>query len=291
MFRGLKDIVITKSMWLTSSKQLSRFVGTIADLKLPKFLLATAIRLYVKAYKVDMGSFETPENGFATFNEFFTRLLKKGARTVNQEPDVVVSPCDGRVVTVGRIENGMLLQAKGKYYSLDSLLGDERLAMSLEGGTFLTVYLSPRDYHRVHFPCDCEVTRLIYRTGKLFTVSPQAIDRVENLFPTNERLTTVMNTPFGTMALCMIGASCVGRITTSYAPISTERLATDSELTFNPPIPKKKGEELGTFFLGSTVVLALGSDYLELLCPPEGSPITMGSPIFRMRPQSIFSPN
>jgi len=282
MFRRVKNLISRELIYLTSTKRLSRFVGTLADLKLPKPVLAKAIDLYIKAYKVDIASFEIPKNGFVTFNDFFTRVIKNGARSVNQEPDVVVAPCDGKIVTMGRIEKGLVLQAKGKYYSLGALLGDHSLGQSLEGGYFITIYLSPKDYHRVHFPCDCEVRRLIYRPGRLFTVSQKAVEMIENLFPTNERLTTVMETAFGTVVLCMVGASCVGRIRTSYAPISTETLRGESDLTFNPAISKKKGEELGVFLLGSTVVLAVGSSTLDLLCPSEGSPVMMGSPVFRM---------
>jgi phosphatidylserine decarboxylase len=283
MFRGFKNLISKKVIYLTSSKRLSRFVGTIADLKPPKFVTKTAIRVYARAFKVDMNAFEEPEGGFVTFNDFFTRPLKQGIRSVARGSDIVVAPCDGKVITVGRIEKGMLLQAKGKCYSFASLLGDASLAGSLEGGQFITIYLSPSDYHRVHFPCDCQVSRLIYRPGRLFTVCPRAVEMIENLFPSNERLTTVMDTAFGTMVLCMIGASCVGRIRTSYTPISTETLRAESDLTFNPPISRKKGDELGTFLIGSTVVLAAGSSNLDLLSPSEGSPITMGIPVFRMR--------
>lgn len=151
----------------------------------------------------------------------------------------------------------MVLQAKGRPYELCELLSDAALCRELEDGPFVTIYLSPRDYHRVHFPCDGEVIGCRYTPGRLYTVAPRATEVVPRLFAQNERITTLLRTPFGKVAVVMVGATGVGRISLAYGDLRSNvgRRAECREM--DEPVSCRKGDELGAFHLGSTVVLVL----------------------------------
>jgi len=240
-----------------SGKWPSRGVGLLADVALPRPVLDGAIRSYRAAFGISLDETEVPAGGFRTFDDFFTRRLKPGARPVDPSPDAVTSPADGLIQALGRVERGTVLQAKGRMYELRDLLGDAALCDSFEGGPFVTVYLSPRDYHRVHFPFDASVSGCRYSPGRLYTVAPRAARLVPRLFPQNERITTVVRTPFGRAAVVMVGAAGVGRISVAYGDLRTNvgRCAECREL--DPAPTFGKGDELGVFHLGSTVVLVL----------------------------------
>ncbi|MBM4394747.1 MAG: phosphatidylserine decarboxylase [Deltaproteobacteria bacterium] len=235
----------------------SRGIGRFADLPLPRPVLDAMVASYCRVCGISLGEAEVPAGGFPTFDAFFTRRLKPGARVVDASADVIASPSDGRVQSVGRVERGMVVQAKGRDYELCDLLGDRELALGLEGGPFLTIYLSPRDYHRVHFPCDGEVAGSRYSPGRLYTVAPRATRVVPRLFAQNERITTIAGTAFGQVALVMVGATGVGRISVSYCDLRTNVGRRSECRDISPPVPFRKGDELGTFHLGSTVVLVL----------------------------------
>lgn len=260
----------------------SRAMGRLADARLPKPVLDRLIATYARAYRVDLSEAVPPDGGWRTFDQFFTRELRPGARPLDPSPSVLSSPCDGRVQSSGVIQSGTLLQAKGRAYSLGELLGDDALAPRFEGGRYVTIYLSPRDYHRVHHPFDGVVTGWRHVPGVLYTVAPRATAVVDRLFARNERLSTLLRGAQGDAALVMVGATGVGRITVSYCEACTNRGRPCGDGSFDPPLPVRKGDELGRFHLGSTVVLVLAPGAWVDLVPEPGTPVRLGQTLYRL---------
>lgn len=266
---------------ISSGNRTSRILGWLALKRLPRAVLNSAIRSYCHAFRVELNEVEVPRDGFRTFDEFFTRKLLPGARIVDPSPDMLVSPCDGVVQSVGQVSNGMLFQAKGREYPLEELVGDADVARRLERGKYITIYLSPRDYHRVHFPCDSDVVACRYIPGRLFTVAPRAAGVIERLFVKNERISTYLMTPFGEAVLVMVGASGVGRITLSYGGYESNVGLKGGATYFSPPVRCKKGDEFGMFHIGSTVILIIEPPGGEFLVT-EGNVVRMGQAIIRI---------
>ena len=260
----------------------SRLMGWKASLRRPRFLLRALIRVYVAIFRIDMGQFETPEHGFATFNEFFTRPLRPGVRPIAKGAEEVASPVDGRVSISGPIEAGRLIQAKGKDYTVEELLGGDPAWKEYDGGCFVTIYLSPRDYHRIHTPLACKVIRFAYLPGELWTVSPAGVRGVPRLFSRNERVVSFLDTAWGEVALVAVGATIVGSVKVVYHPVTTNRPgALPLRETLAKPHALGKGEELGRFELGSTVILLFrpGQVNLEDLLPDQS--LVLGQVIAR----------
>ncbi len=258
----------------------SRLMGWFANVPWPRVLLRAVIGVYTRAYRIEMADFQVPAGGFVTFNEFFTRRLRPGARPIDPDSAAIVSPVDGAVVESGRIGEGRLLQAKGRTFSLQALLGDEPGWQSYEGGGFLTLYLSPRDYHRIHAPCAGEVLRFRYLPGELWTVSPAGVRGVPDLFSRNERLITFMRTAWGEVAVVKVGATVVGKIRVVYDEIeSNRRGAAVQASTLQTPLPLDKGAELGRFELGSTVILLLPPGMAQLRDFAPGDAVRMGQTV------------
>ena len=230
---------------------LSRCTGFLAELRQPIWLKNWAIGLFVRHFGVDMNEAEEPDHErYANFNEFFTRPLKEGVRPIADAD--IVCPADGAISQLGDIREGLCFQAKGKYFSTEELLaGDEARAARFAGGRFATIYLSPRDYHRVHMPV------------KLFSVNGTTADNVDRLFARNERLVCYFETERGPMAMVLVGAMIVAGIETVWsgqvAPPPKHPLVTDYR---EPPAPVEldKGQEMGRFKLGSTVILLFPKD-------------------------------
>lgn len=241
------------------------------------------IALFARVYRIrwDEAALEKPSD-YASFNAFFTRALKPDVRPVVSEAQALCLPADGRVNQAGHIAQGRLLQAKGHEYSLLALLGgNAELAAQFDGGCFVTTYLSPRDYHQVHMPCDATLRRTIYVPGDLFSVSPLLAEHVPGLFARNERLIALFDTPFGPMAQILIGATITGSISTRWAGVLPRRRVVDIvdyPATDTPnAIRFAKGEAMGAFLLGSTVVNLFAPQAVTL--SPElvaGAPTTMG---------------
>lgn len=216
------------------------------------------IRWFVRHYQVDLSLAERRDaSEYVHFNDFFTRALHADARSVTNTEPSVVSPVDGTVSAMGRITRGQLLQVKGKHYGVSELLSDSALAAKFEGGTFITLYLSPRDYHRIHMPCAGKLLRMIHVPGRRFAVNRASVAGVPRLFARNERLVNLFETRHGPMALVMVGALCVGSLHTTWAgtlPPANRR----NELDYNYAhldINFRRGEEMGRFDMGSTVIL------------------------------------
>jgi phosphatidylserine decarboxylase len=219
------------------------------------------IRFVASRYGIDMNeAAESDPRTYASFNAFFTRALKPDARPVAPETDALVSPVDASVSQVGRIERGRLLQAKGHDFALDDLLGGDRaLAANFANGSFATLYLSPRDYHRVHMPIEGRLTRMDFIPGKLFSVSDATAQLVPGLFARNERVVTLFDTPAGPVAMVLVGAIFVGSIETIWAGEVREARGTPVRWVYpKGEAPElAKGDEMGRFNMGSTVILIL----------------------------------
>jgi phosphatidylserine decarboxylase len=272
--------------YLTPQHLLSRLVGKIADCRV-SWVKNTFIQYFARHFGVDMTEAEQPDpRQYPTFNHFFTRALREGARTVCPA-DEIACPADGAISQLGKIRSGRILQAKGRSYSTHELLGgDPALAEQFEDGCFATIYLSPRDYHRVHMPCDGDLRSTVYIPGDLFSVNQTTVGRVPRLFARNERLVSVFDTPAGPVASVMVGAMIVAGIETVWsgqeAP-QTRRIVTRN---FNQPVPAiklQRGAEMGRFKLGSTVILLFARDTIEWHAElGEGSVVRMGQALAKV---------
>lgn len=214
------------------------------------------LRGFLKLYRIDMNeAAQSDPYRFRTFNEFFTRALKDGARPIAAEPDAIASPADGVVSEAGIIEHGRLLQAKGRSYSLAELLAAQPWAGRFEGGSFATIYLAPFNYHRVHMPLRGQLEDTVYVPGRLFSVNAATARHVPGLFARNERVLTLFDTAFGRCAVVLVGALNVGSMSTVWAGDITpaaRRVVTRLPVA---PLTLEKGAELGRFNMGSTVIL------------------------------------
>jgi phosphatidylserine decarboxylase len=225
------------------------------------------IRFVVRRYRVDLQEAMDPEpTRYPSFNAFFTRALKPEVRPVDGEESALVSPADGSVSQAGRIEQGRLLQAKGHDYALEELLGGDRvLAERFAEGSFATIYLSPRDYHRVHMPLAGRLSRMDFVPGELFSVSDATAQLVPRLFARNERVITLFETAVGPVAVILVGAIFVGSIETVWSGEVRERRGTPVRWVYPadeaPELPK--GVEMGRFNMGSTVILVLPKDVVQ----------------------------
>ena len=225
------------------------------------FLVKHAISAFIKHFKVDMrdAQFEDIQH-YQTFNKFFTRELKKDARPIDQNPNNIACPCDGAISMLGPIKNDTLIQAKNKYFSItDFLTPESNYIEQFIDGYFCTIYLSPRDYHRVHIPCDARLEEMIYVPGRLFSVAPYAPKTINKLFARNERVIPIFSVNKGYMAVAMVGAVNVAAIEMSWSGLITPPHRSSPKhydyTNRQNPIELHKGDHMGTFNMGSTVVL------------------------------------
>lgn len=225
-----------------------------------------AIRSFISHYQVNMQeAAQQDPNAYKTFNAFFTRKLAQSARNINQGDQVVVSPVDAAVAAIGEVRHGVLFQAKGKYYSLASLLADDHdLAEYFYDGLYLTAYLSPRDYHRVHMPYAGRLVKMTYVPGKLYSVNNQSAAAINNIFARNERVIFEFESDLGPFVMIMVGATIVGSVVTPWHGAVTYKPRQEHTWSYQKePIDLAKGDELGCFQLGSTVILLFKHDSLH----------------------------
>jgi len=254
----MDDRAFIAALRLLPKNALSRLAGAATRWNAPAPLRLAAMRAFARRYGVDLAECDDLR-AFRTFGEFFARPLRGGLRPVAPGERVVVSPVDGAVSECGVAAGGTLVQAKGIAYGVEALLGgDAAVARRLEGGAYATLYLSPRDYHRIHFPLGGAVTGWRYVPGRLWPVNPASVRTVPGLFTVNERLVTLTETPVGACAVVAVGATVVGRVHAFYdaaVPVTNGRGARASARDYRAPIPVAKGGELGAFEMGSTVIL------------------------------------
>ncbi len=241
---------------------LSRVVLAATRLRRPRALKDFAIRSFVRHMNVDFAeAAETTPEAYGCFNDFFTRALRPDARPIDGDPGTIVCPIDGGVSQAGEIETDHIFQAKGRSYSLLELVGgnDKRAAL-FRDGSFANLYLSPRDYHRIHMPCDGKLLETVYIPGRLFPVAPHSVRTVPRLFARNERLVAIFETAYGPMAVILVGALFVGCIETVWQGVVTpphgDRIRIDDRR--NESVRLERGDELGRFNMGSTVILLFG---------------------------------
>jgi phosphatidylserine decarboxylase len=215
------------------------------------------IKWFVKRYQVNLNEAANPDPAsYATFNEFFTRPLKKGARPLARAD--LICPVDGAISQFGAMQKDQIFQAKGHHYSSTALVGgDAALAARFDHGSFATLYLSPKDYHRIHMPCDGRLTRMIYVPGDLFSVNPTTARGVPGLFARNERVVCVFESANGPFVLVLVGATIVGSMATVWhGVVNPTRTGVVREWVYNEqPVLLAQGQEMGRFLLGSTVVM------------------------------------
>jgi phosphatidylserine decarboxylase len=224
---------------------------------LPSALRRIAYRAFARAVGANLSEAELDLHEYPSLGDFFARKLRDGARRIDPAPDAIISPCDGAIAAGGIATDGTLVQAKGRNYRLDELVPDATFARSLVGGSYLTIYLSPRDYHRVHTPVAGRLVSYDYVPGTLWPVNRWATNRREGLLARNERVIIRVNADgIGDVAVVMVGAAGVGNIALAGAPESaTFRRLRERQTIELAPKPLAKGDELGAFRLGSTVVL------------------------------------
>lgn len=247
------------------------------------------IKVFAKKYNVDMSEAKKENfSDYESFNQFFIRELKDDARKINENPTALCLPADGRVSQIGHIDDERLLQAKGHFFSLSDLLaGDEELVNTFKNGEFATIYLSPRDYHRVHMPCDATLRKMIYVPGDLFSVNPFLAEHVPNLFARNERVICVFDTAFGPMVQILVGATITASISTVWAGvINPPRTGEVKVWTYqgDNAIKLTKGQEMGAFQLGSTVINLFPANSVTLAEHLEVDvPVRMGEILATMK--------
>ena len=252
-------------------KLLTVLMGKLAGARLGGFTHAL-IRRFVAKYKVDMAEAADPRiESYATFNDFFTRPLREGARPISPAP--FVCPVDAAISQFGPIEHDQLFQAKGHSYSTRALVGgDQVLAHRFDHGHFATLYLAPRDYHRIHMPCEGRLKRMIYIPGDLFSVNPLTARHVPGLFARNERVVCEFECAHGPMVMVLVGATIVGSMATVWhGLVNPPRTREPREWRYDgQDIVLAKGAEMGRFLLGSTVILLFPQNVLTFT--PDWAP-------------------
>ncbi len=269
---------------LLPRNSLSRFVGSLSDLPLPDAVRGFVYGTFANLVGAQVEEAEYPLEHYGSLNDFFTRRLREGLRPIDNAPRTLVSPVDAKLSQFGRITDGKLVQTKGRYYSLRDLVASEQEAKAFEDGYFMTLYLSPKDYHRVHFAAEGMVRGFAYHPGHLFPVNAPSVNSVDSLFAINERVcvymdagaeevapenqgraSTYADTP---LAEILVGATCVGRMTLAFDDLCTNKVDTPSQRVHYAEGRKvERGDELGAFNLGSTVILLIGKDKFV---PAEG---------------------
>nr|WP_297399689.1 archaetidylserine decarboxylase [uncultured Marinobacter sp.] len=249
------------SQYVTPQLALSRLAGQLADNERTPTLKNRVIRWFIGRYGVDMSeAVESDPTAYPSFNAFFTRALKPGLRPIAEGEKTLVSPVDGAISQLGQVSGDRVFQAKGQSFSLTELLGgDSQRAAVFAEGEFSTIYLAPRDYHRIHMPMAGVLREMVYVPGKLFSVNPVTAENVPNLFARNERVACLFDTDAGPMAMVLVGAMIVGSVETTWggvvAPGTGQVTATRYE--GEQALEFAKGQEMGRFRLGSTVILVM----------------------------------
>ena len=252
----MSDRLAVLPQYLMPKRALTTLAGTLASAQLGG-LTTLAIRRFVARYRVNMAEAANPDiASYASFNDFFTRALAPGMRPLAAAD--LICPVDGTISQFGSVEKDQIFQAKGHHYSTTALVGgDTELAARFEHGHFATLYLSPRDYHRIHMPCAGRLTRMVHVPGDLFSVNPTTARGVPGLFARNERVVCVFESDHGPFVLVLVGATIVGSMATAWhGQVNPPRTGTLRQWDYAPgQVELQQGEEMGRFLLGSTVVM------------------------------------
>lgn len=291
----LRSRAAAQLMHLLPRGRITRALGRFTEARIPTPVLKPVLALYSRAYDVALDEAVVPAGGFRSFNEFFTRQLRAGIHRIDPDPTTVVSPADGRLDDAGAVDAGRRFTVKGQSYDAATLLDDPDAARAYEGGHYFIVYLSPRDYHRVHSPVAGRVTSVRHVPGDLFPVNAMGVRTVPGLFARNERVVVHVETELGPAAVVFVGAFVVGKITlTIDAPPRPDLGGAASRRDFpagaQPVL--SRGEELGAFQLGSTVVVLLGpaaQGRWESAMSVDAAPVRVGEAVARAVPSTEAS--
>lgn len=278
----MNDALIISALSVVPKNRVSGWMGAAARTRLPRPLLRGALRWYVWKYGVNLEEAARPLDQYTSLVDFFTRELKDGVRPVDTDPTSVVSPADGKVYACGVVTDDRIPQSDNQHFSARELLAGRQ---DCEGWSYIVIYLSPRDYHRVHTPLGGRVTRFQYAPGALWPVFPAATRKIPFLFSRNERLTALVDTAVGEVALVMVGAFGVGRMRVVFDPMATNCGAREVvERPLTPPAELARGEEIGRFEMGSTVVLLFPPGRVQWTVAP-GQPVRVGERIAQPMPR------
>ncbi|WP_028669323.1 archaetidylserine decarboxylase [Saccharospirillum impatiens] len=278
----LKDRLFVASQYLAPHHALSRLAGALAESEWGP-LKRRFISTFARHYQVNMSEAERPNlDDYRNFNDFFTRSLTADARSFPDDARTLCSPVDGSVSQAGAITDGRIIQAKQQSFTVTELLGgDAEQARRYRDGEFATLYLSPKDYHRIHMPCDGTLVRTTFVPGRLFSVNGTTAEAVPRLFARNERLVCEFQTERGRMVMVLVGAMIVASIETTWAGVVAPMRRQIQHLNYNnPQLTFSRGEEMGRFRLGSTVVMLFEPNTLawsEAISP--GKQVQLGQPL------------
>lgn len=251
------------SQYLIPQHAISLAAGKLAESK-NAWIKKQFIHRFARAYQIDMSIAENPNlDSYACFNDFFTRAIRMEHRPLETDPNSLCCPVDGAISQLGAIGDGQIIQAKNHQYSVEALLaGNDEWSAAFHNGSFCTIYLAPSDYHRFHMPCDGKLVAMRHVPGQLFSVNPLTASRVPDLFARNERVVAFFDTPFGKLAYVAVGATIVGSIETVWhgtvTPPSRSKMLQKEYA--KSEINLARGDEMGRFKLGSTVILLLEGD-------------------------------
>lgn len=279
----LGDIWRYLGIWLLPKALLSRLMGRFAELTSPKKLVSLQVKSFSRIFDVNMAESALPLESFVSLQDFFTRRLKPGARSIDKSRNAVTSPCDGFWGSSGQAQDGKALQIKGKFYQLTNLLGLPAESQALANCNYATFYLSPRDYHRFHSPIDGHVVAMTYIPGALWPVNDWAVRCVENLFCVNERVVMTispLNRPSEHVYLVAVAATNVGKIHVEFGRDVLTKPQKYLHRTYGPDeYFFAQGQELGHFMFGSTLVMVAKPTVLELEAKAMGNKVILGERI------------
>ncbi|MDF3818855.1 archaetidylserine decarboxylase [Leptospira sp. 96542] len=272
---------------------ISKIFGYFSTMRLPRFMMIPILKAFAKVYKINLDEAELQIKEYASLNQFFTRALRAEARIIDSAGNAVVSPTDSRITSFGNINQSTIIQAKGIDYSVKELLGSEKYYQSFTNGKYITFYLSPQDYHRIHSPFAGQILGYYYEPGKLFPVNDLAVLNIRGLFPKNERLITFLQTEYGKIAVIKVGASNVGKIRVTY----DNKIVTNNWIRFakehqykDVSIMIDKGSELGRFEMGSTVILVFENDTIDFTNLTLGEKIQYGTVVGNFKKKLVSLP-
>lgn len=263
-------------MYLLPKNLLSTLVGKLVSYSKPGWLIKRSVIIFAKIFKINSEEAEKPLKEYQNIQEFFARKLKNNARIIDEENNILISPCDGYISQLGKINNQTLIQAKGKNYTLLALLKNKDLAAEFTNGYYCTIYLSPKDYHRFHMPLTGNIYKTIYYPGCLWPVNSWSVNNVNELFCQNERTVSLIKSESNhSLAFIAVAATMVGKISLTYTQIQDRKAHKFIEQT-HKNICLPKGEELGKFMFGSTIILLFNKNMMNKFAKNQGEVVKMG---------------
>ena len=260
---ALVEVDVYRFLRYVPKNHLSRLAGGLMHVRFPRPIARRLVRWFADAYKIDVSAASRELEEYGSIGEFFTRDLREGLRPIESD---FVSPVDGFLRNFGLVTDGKLEQIKGKTYTLDRFLGDETSARRYLGGAFFNLYLSPTDYHHIHSPVGGTIPASLHIPGKLWPVNDWSLANIDELFSINERVITYVDSHLGRVAVVMIGATNVGKISVTYDTFISNASGSPRKAsrTYDPPVPIATGDRLGTFHMGSSVVVLVEPGKIDL---------------------------